>query len=67
MNARRRSFTNAKEEFKRTVSESINDLEEKHGFSREHAVQSVLHEIVTFTGASAPVDEEMVRLPAECD
>lgn len=62
MNARRRSISNAREEFKRTVREAIVNLEDTYAFSHEHAVQSVLHEIVMFTGASVLVDEERVRI-----
>lgn len=51
-----------KAEFQHTVRTAMTDLEEKHGYSREHAVQSVLHEIITYTGTFVPVEEEMVRL-----
>jgi hypothetical protein len=57
MNHRRR-FEDVKHAFQHTIRVCVQELQDQHGFSHEHAVQAVLHELVQ----GIRVEDEMVRL-----
>jgi hypothetical protein len=53
----RRRFEEVKHAFQHTVRSALQELQEQHGFSHEHAVQAVLHELVQ----GIRIEDEMVR------